>query len=450
MHAMERRRTGRGRGVGRGSRMGRGCVLAAVAGFLLVGAGCDVTNPGPVQDEFLGLADSHSGLVKGSERRLAQAIKNLGYASALAAREIMPGGQTGNHGHSPLAQAGHFEDGSFGGHFNLAQQARFIAEEGLRRFDSPDAEPATPENRAGAHLWAGYAYRVLGENYCEAVVDGGPLEPGRLYHELGEQHFTQALEIANAQGLTTIRNAALAGRAQMRMWLEDWTGAASDARQVPEAFQFFVTLDDGDPLTRNRIYFASVGAPYAAFTMWSTYYEDYYLETRDPRVAWTEGPFEFANASLQGFGQVPYTVQLKYTSGSDDIRLSSGREMRLIEAEALLESGDWEGAMELVNHVRTTTDSPSPLEPWPANSLEEAGTRLKRERAIELFLEGRTMGDHRRWQANGTPGDLELPDFESLSQLFRDNPRHLCFDIPDSERERNPNVPIESNPRPTG
>jgi hypothetical protein len=33
------------------------------------------------------------------------------------------------------------------------------------------------------------------------------------------------------------------------------------------------------------------------------------------------------------------------------------------------------------------------------------------------------------------------PNFEAQSRLFSQNPRSLCFDILDTERDANPNVP---------
>ena len=124
--------------------------------------------------------------------------------------------------------------------------------------------------------------------------------------------------------------------------------------------------------------------------------------------------------------------------------------MRLLQAEAILQQGQpYAGAMTLINQVRTRNVSDltdAPLDPWNATSTDEAWTFLKRERYIELWLEGRRLADERRWQSDGSGGTLDTPDWENPSNpgytpLFTDNPRSYCFDIPTSERDANPNVP---------
>ena len=117
--------------------------------------------------------------------------------------------------------------------------------------------------------------------------------------------------------------------------------------------------------------------------------------------------------------------------------------MRLIEAEGLLNSGDWQGAMTLINALRaryTSDTTGKPLEPYAATSLNDAWKYLKRERGIELWLEGQRLGDLRRWRANNTPGDLELPNFKAVSTQFKAEP-DVCRPIPKNERETNPNIP---------
>jgi hypothetical protein len=64
------------------------------------------------------------------------------------------------------------------------------------------------------------------------------------------------------------------------------------------------------------------------------------------------------------------------------------------------------------------------------DDLEEAWTALKRERGIELWLEGRRLGDLRRWLAAGAPGEAE--DMSG---------RDTCFPIGTTELDTNPNVP---------
>jgi len=458
---------------------------AAAFVLLILGTGCEVTNPGPIQDEFLVKPESRAGLVNGAQRRLNEAIGWIGYTGAIVAREIMPGGQTGAYGHSVAAQGGHIQPGSYSGHFGDAQQARFIAETAIQLFKDAawqGDEGVDGDMVAQANIWAGYANRLLGENWCEAVINGGPLEDGLVYLKRAEEQFTEAMNRASD---ATLRTAAVAGRAQVRAFLAtydeaSWSSAISDAASVESDFTYVVEMSNLEQATRNTIMWANGRQPYLAYTMWNTYYGEqpdlansgtpipgsgYWEETGDPRVGWfADTEFPWSNAALLGFGQTPWRNQTKYEDPEDPIRLASGAEMRLIQAEASLVGGDWEDAMRIINDLRATYTTQvtthqaggEPLVEWTATTDVEAWTRLKRERAIELFLEARTLGDQRRWAENAgvlggatVPGDLELPDFEAVSEIFSDNPRgtlingqaRLCFDVPNSEREGNPNVP---------
>lgn len=430
---------------GRRTRFGHFLAATFVAAGML--SGCEVTNPGPVQDEFLGDPQSQPGLVNGSTRRLAELVTWQAYTSALLSREIFPGGQTGAGGHDVSTQGGHVLPGSYAGYFNDAQQARYIAEEAIRRFNDAGASDALLYQ---AHLWAGWAYRTLGENWCEAIIDGSGIQPNSVYFDGAVEHFTTALGFAATDAE---RWAALAGRAAAQAWLGNWGAAYDDASAVPDDFVFSINLDQtGGTDYHNWLYFANANQPYRAYSIWNTFYEDYYTETGDPRTPWTADPDEpVANAALSGYGQVPWLNQLKYTSRDDDIRLASGWEMRLLQAEAILEGAvageDYLDAMALINYVRTREENNvggSPLDEWVAADATEAWTFLKRERGIELWLEGRRMGDERRWAENGTPGALDTPDWSGISPIFTQNPRSFCFDIPDNERDANPNVPATS------
>jgi len=411
-----------------------------IASAALVLAGCEVTNPGPVEDKFLSLSAAHQASVTGAERQLAVATGQIAYTTALAAREIMPGGQTGNGGHIPIVQAGHMPVNSEGGQWQDAHQARWIAEEAIRRFTGGDTETVLPSVLAEAHLMAGLANRLLGENYCEAVFDGGAAEPGIRYFERAEKQFTDALA---AGGSTKTKNTAYAGRASVRVYLDKWTEAVSDAQQVPSGFAYMLNQDVSVRETSNHMYEGN-SENIMAWTVWNTWFEGYYRDTGDPRTPWRADPSRpLASASLSGYGKVPLLFGMKYTSFSDDFRIASSQEMVLIQAEALLRQDQWSEAMTLINSIRTSVVSDltgQPLAPWTASSIDEAWTFLKRERAIELWIEARRMGDLRRWKADQTPGDTDWPDFESISQLFVNYPPSECFPIPDTERDVNQNL----------
>ncbi len=300
--------------TGRGRQPRFALLAVLLAGISL--AGCEITNPGPVNDELVNDPEAHRSLVNGAGRELSVALSQLGYTGAIAARELMPGGQTGAGGHSPIGQAGQLLPSEVTVQWNAAQTSRWIAENAIERFTEV-LEPAEVEQSilAQAYLWGGYANRILGENMCEAVFDGGPAEPSSRYFERAEQHFSDAISTGSGEVVT----AAHAGRA----------------------------------------------------------------------------------------------------------------------------GGNWQSAMTLINSLRASQISDvtgEPLEDWVASTSTEAWTFLKRERSIELWLEARRLGDLRRWADNGTPGEIDWPDFESISQLFIDNPPSDCFPIPDVELNTNPNL----------
>ena len=456
-------------------------VLAAAA-LAVVASGCEVTNPGPVNDEYISLPASQAGLVNGAWERLNNVIGNGAYNEALPAREIFPGGQTGSYGQSVGRQAGNMGGWTDSGPYNAAQQARWIAEEAVRQFEARGDVAADVLSKA--YLIAGYANRVNGDFFCWGVIDSGPLVPGKHYWERAVTHLTKAIAAApdNAS-----RQAAYAGRAQARLQLGEFQGALDDAKQVPSDFVLYVPMDfskGGNTGQRNHVFWANSDTPYRSWTVTYTYFHGYYSDSGDPRTPWQDfvtPSSRVCSGALQGKGAVPCTQQVKFRSQDDDIRIASGAEMRLVEAEAMLRlnPGNWQAAMTIINANRTrflSNKTQRALTPWTASNVDDAWTFLMRERAIELWLESRRFSDLRRWEpyiiqygtvaADGTtvlelpkttPGQLDWPNFEAqmtnpLSNIFTTNsrgraalqegsrPRELCYNISSTERANNPNL----------
>src|SRR5688572_10724401 len=101
-----------------GRRLVRGAQRAArVTTVVLAGAtltGCEVTNPGLVEDTFLNDPRAYEAMVHGSAASLAILVNNFMLITGHAAREIFPSGQNGPGGvDNQIYQAGHFlvEDG---------------------------------------------------------------------------------------------------------------------------------------------------------------------------------------------------------------------------------------------------------------------------------------------------------------------------------------------------
>ena len=428
----------------------RTCVIALL---VVVAAACDtkVNNPGPVQDEFLNDRNAASAMVNGAGRALAQGINWVGYTGAAVAREIHPAGSTGSFGITNLWQQGALsaDDGDLDDHWQQGQRARWVAEEAVRRLEAAgppgptDLQTATQyaDLLMRAYVYAGFANRLLGENMCDAVIDGSGVLPNATYFTRAESLFTKAIGVTGGTAATRTAQitAAYAGRAAARVYLGKWTEAVADAGQVPIDFVFNMPYYNvGDDAQRNRIFWASgnsreSGSAYRAHTQWNTWYYDYRQATNDPRVPIATTALT-GDAAIECCGRVAFYPEAKHTSSASPIRLASGREMRLIDAEAKLRSNDLTGAMTSLNAVRTAGGA----QQVTAANTTEAWRLLKRERGIELWLEARRIGDLRRWKAANTPGALDpLEQPGTASHLAKQD---LCFPISRSEQQTNPNL----------
>ena len=401
--------------------LGSAALIAALSACEL-----KVSNPGPVQADALEDPKALTSVVNGAGRDLAEAINWTAYTGGAVAREIFPGGSTGSFGITPRQQQGKLVDDDDDTHWNFSQRARWTAEDAVARGKTVlGAAAANNATVAQALVWAGFANRHLGENFCEGVINGGAPQPYTVYLERAEANFTEAITVAGAANNANLVSAATAGRASVRLLRNNLTGAAADAAAILSPFAYRMPYFSTDLDQYNRIYWASANQPYRAHTVWNTFYDSYRKSTRDPRVPFDSSATQLVgDAAVGNLGRVRWYFQTKYPAQSSPINLASGWEMRLIEAEAKLVAGDIPGAMTSMNLHRVALG----LTPWTAANATDAWTALKRERGIELWLESRRLGDFRRWAALSRPGTAE--DMTG---------RDLCFATPLSEKQTNPN-----------
>jgi hypothetical protein len=406
----------------------RASLLALVAA---VASGCtlEATNPGPIQAAALDNAGALGALVSGAGRDLSEALNWTAYTGAAVARELHPAGSTAAFGISVQQQAGKLRDDDGDTWWNFAQRARWTAEDAAARAKVVlGANASRSAQTAQALIWAGFANRHLGENFCDGVINGGAPGPHTVYFERAEANFTEAIAVATAAANATLTSAATAGRASVRLLRNNPSGAATDAAGIANTFVYAMPYFQNELDQYNRIFWAGANQPYRAHTVWNTVYENYRKTTRDPRV-----PFDSSltvlvgDAAVGNLGRVRWYFQTKYPLRTSGINLVSGWEMRLIEAEAKLIAGDVTGAMTSLNGRRVALG----LTPWPAANATEAWAALKRERGIELWIEGRRLGDLRRWATLNRPG--------ALDPLEEIPGRDLCFATPLSEKQTNPN-----------
>ena len=311
------------------------------------------------------------------------------------------------------------------GIYNPLSTARWAADHALDNLNNKwtDAEvPNRQELIAKAALYAGFSYAALGMSMCEAAFDLGPQVDQAGMFALAEERFTTAITTGQATNQDDIVNAAYVGRARVRLFQGNKTGAAEDAALVPAGFVLNASNDATDNRLYNRLF--AVTEQFGFYTVEGLSLN---LKTEkgqvDPRSAATLTETRPADNKSDIY------VPNKYASGDEaPTRIASYEEAQLILAEA--QGGA--AAVTAINGLRATAGLLPYTGPTDDASIQAL---IIDERRRALFLEGFRNYDLQRFDL---PFDPAVGTAFPLKGGSYGNTR--CLPLPDIERFNNPNI----------
>jgi len=301
---------------------------------------------------------------------------------------------------------------------DLAQE-RMLAGE-FRNLSEP-AQDAPEFARVSS--FEGFAKVWLADLFCTVAFDGtGPELTSREVYELAEMEFTRAIEAANAE--PEIRQAALVGRARVRLFLGDEQAALADAQEVDPEFLFEAEYSSNSFEEQNMIEFRtwdfgnwSVGPPFRGLEIDDT-------GQPDPRVELVLDPQPAFEPSQ------PLLAPVKAESEAAPIAIASGDEAQYMIAEIV---GGQE-AVEIINEVRARNGIDVEWQP-ETGSAEEIRDKVIDERRRTLFLEGVRFPDLRRYIDK-----FDLNFFPTSTPQGFPMGNQTCVPLPDIERNNNPDI----------
>jgi hypothetical protein len=260
----------------------------------------------------------------------------------------------------------------------------------------------------------------MGMIMCSAAFDlQAPVDQQAMF-ALAEDRFTKAIDAATqAGGMDSVVNAALVGRARVRLFQGNTAGAISDAELVPAGFEYYATYGSDQSRRYNRVY-----ASTTQFGLYTVSPESRDIETEgavDPRSSVSLELDKGADPTVPVWGVD------KYSGDDSPIRIASYDEARRILAEA---KGGTD-AVSIINDLRGDYGVTAYSGPTDAASIQAL---IAHERRVTLFAEGFRQYDIQRFEipqvpAAGTPF--------SKGGFFGTT---TCLPLPDIERFNNPNA----------
>lgn len=266
---------------------------------------------------------------------------------------------------------------------------------------NPDHDRYTPVGHAEVTSLAAYSYLMFAENYCSGVPFSRLTEDNQLEHGdpwTTQQMYDRALAgFQAARGLTTNAtqvNLASIGEARTLLDLGRFAEAAAAVADVPTSFAYELQYSENTVRQNNGVWLLThsrrgygvahlEGGNGLAFRQGNSQVPG----SQDPRV-----PYTRTNQRAFDFPYVHFW-QLKYPQRGSAIRLATGIEARLIEAEAALAMGASAAYLPTLNTLRATVGLPALSDPGTAS---QRVNQFFEERAKWLFLTGQRLSDLRR------------------------------------------------------
>ncbi|MEQ9568711.1 MAG: RagB/SusD family nutrient uptake outer membrane protein [Longimicrobiales bacterium] len=402
-------------------------------GLAVLAAGCgdlfDIENPGEILDDDLNDPELIDVLITGLSSDVSDFVDNVAFDVARLSDEMAGSGSYADTGYF---RTGWAEQGSVGGIWDQAHEAVWMSELHIERIEGllEPGEFSASDPVSRALVFEGVAHRTLGENYCQVVYSDpdeyGSLQPRTVAFDSALVAFNQALTFGSEH-----HTAARAGLASVYAAKGDWAQAVSNAQQVPDDFEWYAYYDIND--NANIVYDETHDrAEMSAFNTLAGS-----MNPQDPRAPFTKCEEGGCSTTNGADGVTTMWRQEKVLDEDDEIIVLSGKEARLIEAEAALVAGDLEEFTTQINRVRALYGLDPIDEPATAGSLEfpnawdDAWSILDGERHLTLWLEGRRLWDLHRW---------DHPFLDGGQIVWEPEPRRdSCMPVPQGECSVNPN-----------
>ena len=290
------------------------------------------------------------------------------------------------------------DDFTTGFAFDNLHRARRAAEVGAETIAESSIDALSEPRIAELNSLAGFTYVAFGENYCSGVPFSTAPEEGDLQFgepkttseifEIAILRFDQAL--ANTGGDENMANLAAVGKARSLLNLDRFDEARAAVAAVPTDFRYVTEHSANSIREWNAVYWMNVPGERHSLSDYEGGTGLPFRSANDPRVPWTRTE---GGEDVGGDGSTPQYDLLKYADDSAPLVLVDGIEARLIEAEALLRSGNASAWLGILNQLRVDTGMVVLADPGTDSARVDLHFS---ERAFWMFSTGHRLGDLRR------------------------------------------------------